>query len=275
MKWALWAKTINDAWVLTAAAGALLFLFSGLYVFMGSQFEDENLATLLELLPPFVSKITPIPFNEMIKPLGRIAGLLVDPTLFLTCGLWAIARGSDAVSGELNRGTMEILLAQPVPRYQIMLVQAVVTTLAAAVLVGIVFVGVSLGVWMVGFKEPVSMWHFARGLVNLFSLIFCLAAVTTLLSSVDRYRWRTLALGGGFMVTQLIIKVLSRLRDDFEFLRYTTIYGAYEPWWLISADNESYLRIWLGLNGTLLGIGVTCYIMATIIFCRRDLPAPL
>ena len=275
MTWALWAKTINDAWILTAAAGALLFLFSGLYVFMGSQFEDENLATLLEMLPPFVSKITPIPFNEMVKPLGRIAGLLVDPTLFLTCGLWAIARGSDAVSGELNRGTMEILLAQPVPRYQIMMVQAVVTTLSAAVLVGIVFVGVSLGVWMVGFKEPVSMWHFARGLVNLFSLIFCLAAVTTLLSSVDRYRWRTLALGGGFMVTQLIIKVLSRLRDDFEFLRYTTIYGAYEPWWIISADNESYMRIWLGLNGTLLAIGTTCYIAATIIFCRRDLPAPL
>ena len=275
MRWALWAKTINDAWVLTAAAGALLFLFSGLYVFMGSQFEDENLATLLEMLPPFVSKITPIPFNEMVKPLGRIAGLLVDPTLFLTCGLWAIARGSDAVSGELNRGTMEILLAQPVPRYQIMLVQAVVTTLSAMVLVGIVFVGVSLGVWMVGFKEPVSMWHFARGLVNLFSLIFCLAAVTTLLSSVDRYRWRTLALGGGFMVTQLIIKVLSRLRDDFGFLRYTTIYGAYEPWWVISADNESYMRTWLGLNGTLLAIGMACYIIATIIFCRRDLPAPL
>jgi ABC-2 type transport system permease protein len=275
MKWALWAKTINDAWVLTAAAGALLFIFSGLYVFMGSQFEDENLETLLELLPPFVSKLSPIPFKDMIRPLGRIAGLLVDPTLFLTCGLWAIARGSDAVSGELNRGTMEILLAQPVPRYQIMLVQAIVTTLSAFLLVFIVFVGVGLGVWMAGFKESVSMAHFARGLVNLFSLIYCLAAVTTLLSSVDRYRWRTLALGGGFMVTQLIIKVLSRLRDDFEFLRYTTIYGAYEPWWIISASDDMFWWTWMGLCGVLLLIGTVCYIIATIIFCRRDLPAPL
>ena len=170
---------------------------------------------------------------------------------------------------------MEILLAQPVPRYQVMFVQAVVTTLSALALVLVVFVGVSLGVWMVGFKEPVPMGHFARGLVNLFALIFCLAAVTTLLSSVDRYRWRTLALGGGFMVTQLIIKVLSRLRDEFGFLRYTTIYGAYEPWWLISSDQESLTQIWLGLNGTLLLIGTTCYLLATIIFCRRDLPAPL
>lgn len=275
MRWALWAKTINDAWVLTAAAGALLLVFSALYVFMGSQFEDKNLEELLKLLPDFFSKLSPIPLRAIVTPLGRIAGLLVDPTLFLTCGLWAVARGSDAVSGEINRGTMEMLLAQPVPRYQIMVVQGVVTTLSAAFLCVVVLIGVTLGVQFAGYKEPVPFDLYARGVFNLFCLNYVIAAVTTLLSSVDRYRWRTLALGGGFMVVSLIVKVLSRLQERFEPLRYLTVYGAYEPWWLIDAKPDDYLRLWLSLNGTLLAIGTFCYLVATIIFCKRDLPAPL
>jgi ABC-2 type transport system permease protein len=275
MRWALWAKTFNDAWVLTAAAGTLLFVFSGLYVFMGSQFEDEKLNVILANLPDVFSKVTPIPLAQLVTPLGRIAGLLVDPTLFLTCGLWAVARGSDAVSGELNRGTMEMLLAQPVPRYQIVLVQAVVTTLCAALLCCVVLAGCTIGLWLTHYKDPVDFEKYARGVFNLFCLNYVIAAVTTLLSSVDRYRWRTLALGGGFMVTQLIVKVLSRLKEQFEPLRYCTVYGAYEPWWLIDAKPDEYLYLWFCLNGTLLAIGTLSFVLATIIFCRRDLPAPL
>jgi ABC-2 type transport system permease protein len=170
---------------------------------------------------------------------------------------------------------MEMLLAQPVPRYQIVLVQAIVTTACCVFLGLLVLIGCAAAIPFADYDIPPSIWLLSRGVLNLVSLTFCVAAVTTLLSSVDRYRWRTLALGGGFVVTQLIVKVLSRLQPDFEFLRYVTVYGAYEPWWLIDAKPEEYLTIWLGLNGTLLAIGTACYVLATIIFCRRDLPAPL
>lgn len=275
MKWALWRKTIQDSLILTAAAGALLFLFSCLYVFMGGKFEDQDLELILHMIPQEFTKMSPIPLDKMWTPIGRIAALLIDPTLFLTCGLWAVARGSDAISGELNRGTMEMLLAQPVPRYQIVLSQAVVTAVCSAVLAVIVILGVALGLVWVRYDEPGLLIHFSHGVFNLFAVNFCLAGITTLISSVDRYRWRTLALGGGFMVTQLIIKVLSRLSDRFENLRFVTIYGAYEPWKLIDAPSEDYWRLFLEMNGTLLGIGLAAYILATVIFCRRDLPAPL
>lgn len=275
MKAALWLKTINDSWILTVAAAALMMVFSGLYVYMGGKFEGENLELILQLLPDEFTKLSPIPLDKMWTPTGRVAALLIDPTLFLTCGLWAVARGSDAVSGEINRGTMEMLLAQPVPRYQIVLVQGVVTTVCCAALSLTVLFGVTAGLWLVGYADPISIPKFSRGVTNLFALNFCLAGATTLLSSLDRYRWRTLALGGGFMVTQLILKVLSRLDDQFSDLRFVTIYGAYEPWMLIDATPEAYPRLWLELNGTLLGIGLAGYILATVVFCRRDIPAPL
>lgn len=275
MKWALWRKTIQDSLILTAAAAALLLLFACLYVYMGGKFESQDLAAILHLVPAEFTKMIPIPLDKMSTPAGRIAALLIDPTLFLTCGLWAVARGSDAISGEINRGTMEMLLAQPVPRYQIVLAQATVTMVCSALLAVVVIVGVVLGLMWVQYDEPIPLAKFSRGVFNLFALNVCLAGITTLLSSVDRYRWRTLALGGGFMVTQLIIKVLSRLSDGFENLRFVTIYGAYEPWQLIDAADKDFWRLFLELNGTLLAIGVASYVLATIIFCRRDLPAPL
>ena len=275
MKWALWRKTINDSWLLTVAAGALVFVFSLLYVFMGSQFEDDPLTQMLDLLPDIFTKVTPIPPKDLVTPLGRVAGMLIDPTMILTLSLWAVARGSDAVSGEINRGTMEMLLAQPVRRYQIVLVQAIVSTIATALLSALIIVGVWLGWMFAGYKGDAPLEVFSRGIVNLFAVNFCIVGVTTLLSSFDRYRWRTLALGGGFVIVQLIIKVLSRLRESFEWMRSLTIFGAYEPWPLIAAKPDEFAELWLRYNGSLLAIGLATFVLATIIFCRRDIPAPL
>ena len=50
--------------------------------------------------------------------------------------MFAIARGSDVVSGELGRGTLEMLLAQPVSRLQVLYTQAAVTLVCLLLLCG-------------------------------------------------------------------------------------------------------------------------------------------
>ena len=42
--------------------------------------------------------------------------MYVHPLVLFSAVIWAIMRGSDCVSGEIGRGTMEMLLAQPVRR---------------------------------------------------------------------------------------------------------------------------------------------------------------
>ena len=58
----------------------------------------------------------PVSFAQIATSAGRIAVAYDDPIVLLLVTVWAISRGSDAVSGELNRGTMEMVLAQPVTR---------------------------------------------------------------------------------------------------------------------------------------------------------------
>ena len=71
---------------------------------------------MLSFMPELVEQLMPVSFSQMATSAGRIAVAYDDPIVLLLVTVWAISRGSDAVSGELNRGTMEMVLAQPVTR---------------------------------------------------------------------------------------------------------------------------------------------------------------
>jgi ABC-2 type transport system permease protein len=45
--------------------------------------------------------------------------------------IWAIGRASGAIAGEIDRGTMELLLAQPVPRSRVVLAHLAVDLLGS------------------------------------------------------------------------------------------------------------------------------------------------
>ena len=45
----------------------------------------------------------------------------VHPLMQTVLCVWAVGRASGAVAGEIDRGTMELLLAQPIPRYRVLL----------------------------------------------------------------------------------------------------------------------------------------------------------
>ena len=45
----------------------------------------------------------------------------VHPLMQTVFCIWAIGRAAGAIAGELDRGTMELLLAQPLPRYRVVL----------------------------------------------------------------------------------------------------------------------------------------------------------
>ena len=87
-------------------------------------------------LPAFVKKLMPVPIEVLASERGRLAFAYDHPLVALTMTVWAFARGSDAVSGELNRGTLEMVLAQPVRRTTVLLTHAAVTVAGALAQLG-------------------------------------------------------------------------------------------------------------------------------------------
>lgn len=323
---ALLRRYVHDARWLLFGCGLALFAFCWMRVWLVSRLDTSRFKAILDLLPSDWRRFSPVDFDWLVTYAGRIA-LAYDELIVVMCvSIWAIARGSDAVSGELNRGTLEMLLAQPVSRLKLLLTQAGVTIAGVAVLAGLTWLGTWVGIqtttvkeefrptWklpielpllgreipvpfsekqtrLVPMTEKVESHVFWPGAANLFSLGFMLAGVTTFLSSWDRYRWRTIGIVCAAYVVELMLKLAGLASDDLAWLLYLSVFTAYEPevfvnlattepelaWSLVRFEPDGAWKSLgpLGYDLTLVLLGLAGYVAAGVIFCRRDLPAPL
>jgi ABC-2 type transport system permease protein len=285
MNRALWKKNLRDARWLLIGCAALMFAFQWLRVWLVSQVPLENFRLILNLLPSKLEKLMPVPFHQVATQVGRIAAAYDEPLVILIVTVWAIARGSDAVSGEIGRGTMEMLLAQPVRRVHVLATQAAVTIAGAAIIALAAWHGTALGLALISLGEPVSANQFLPCILNLFSLSVFIAGLATLASSCDRYRWRTIGLVGAFYAVEMVVKVIGRVSPKMHWMTYFSFFSPFEPqilvadprrtWSLWIFEDDTLLLGGLGFNAILLGMALGCYLLAGAIFARRDLPAPL
>lgn len=285
-------------WLLIGCA-ALMFAFLWLFVYFASLITVPSFISIVDELPGFVQGAIGIPLEQAASWPGRIALAFIDPTVILISAIWAISRGSDAVSGPLDRGTMEMVLAQPVSRRSLLFVHSAVTVTGAAVIAAAAWFGLWVGISNVRVEQartflglfelesrivPMSSLtqpsYYVYSVVNLFALTVFTAGLTTLVSACGRYRWRTIGIVGGFYVVQIVVKALASMSgEDWSWLYKVTFLGAYWPQVLatkaLQPDSGQAWTLSLQYNGLLLGLAAACFIAADFIFRRRDLPAPV
>src|SRR4051794_11012259 len=168
MNRALFVKAVTDGRALFLALLAILIAFPWLNIWLASKISLPAFAEFLaNALPKKWEKFSSVSFSEMATPAGRIAIVYIHPILTFGTAIWAIARGSDCASGEIGRGTMELLLAQPIRRTSVYATQAVVTILGAALLAAATLCGTAVGLATVPLKGEVSASLFVPAAVNL------------------------------------------------------------------------------------------------------------
>lgn len=272
---AIWRQAWGDQRMLVLSLTALWGAFPWLYIWLSAQIEMPAFQNvLIKVIPENWQKLSGVPFSEVATYAGRVALAFVDPVVVLTATVWGITRGSDAVSGPLERGTMEMTLAAPVRRSAVFVTQALATTVAAAGLCGVLLASVwsvvALGPWA-GKVEPE---RFVPAVGNVFGLMVCMAGISACVSAADSHRWRTIGIMCGFYVTAILTKLVGRLSGPLGWVGYLSVFNAYEPQRLVGGTAESW---WLlgWYDGILIGIGLVAYAVGAVIFSRRDLPAPL
>lgn len=265
-------KAVADAWLHLAISCGLLLAFGWVFVWLMSTVPTSVFAGALRWMPNFFKAMIQVPLGDLASPLGRISVLLVHLITILVCIGWALGRGSNSVSGEIGRGTMDLLLSLPVRRVSVLVAPAVVAAVGAALLVGALLAGVSIALWLVKFEEPVSVWRLLPGAANLFCLTFCVTDITTLVSSLGRDRWRTIAIAGGIYVAEFIIDMVRRIWTHGAWLKYGTLLSAFRPQEMIFLPAGQRAMIWQ-CDGVLIALGLVCYLLAAVALARRDIPA--
>ena len=316
---ALWKKAIHESWLLFLGCGTVLYVFCWVRVWITSQLGMDGFQNILESLPQTFQRFLPVEIEQLMSYEGRIALGYEEPIVYLMMTIWCIARSSDVVSGQIGRGTMEMLLAQPVSRMQVIGVHTIVTLLGVFLLACVAYLGTMTGINTTSITElskpvevpvlgigipftggePVALpmservmpQTFVTAAINYFSLGVFLVGFTTLMSSWDRYRWRTIGITVGLYVLSTILELLAMAVDSFSWVKYFTFFSAYEPIRFVSETVADPAREWtlvvrdasgqitalgpLGSDLILIGLGSLGIVAACILFTRRDLPAPV
>jgi len=271
----IWKKTWGDQRLLFLSMAALWGAFPWLYLWLSAQIPMPAFQeVLLRAIPADWQKLSGVPFSEVATHAGRVALAFVDPVVVLAATVWGITRGSDAVSGPLERGTMEMVLAAPVSRTAVFVTQALAVTAGAAVLCGILLASVWTAVAFGPWAGTVAPSRFVPAVANVFGLMVALGGVTAAVSAADSHRWRTIGILSGVYVFSLLAKLVGRMSSTFGWVGWLSILNAYEPQRLVGPAAES-LPLLAAYDGILLGIALAAYVVGGVVFCRRDLPAPL
>jgi ABC-2 type transport system permease protein len=229
------------------------------------------------------------------RPQDMLSVGYVHPLVLTIFCIWAVGRASSALTGEIDRGTVELLLSQPVARNRVIFAHFCVDGCTIPVLCLSLWAGTWLGTWAFGLLQlgaPLDTGEFqvdprayAPALVNVAALLFAISGYTMWLSAAGRFRARVMGIAIVATLLQLVVNVIGQMWDALARLRPFTVFYYYQPqriilkgeWsvdlsecWKMGQHGPMINVIWL-----LLTVGLIGYGMALWTFGRRDIPAPL
>src|SRR6266545_2775837 len=271
-------KLLRDVRPALIVVCLLLFVFAAFWVKITQKVTTEivpmsrKLSSLLPLKDPKVletvfvrgpSKVSQaaLGWGEMSfdRPNDFLAIGLLHPVVLVMCLVWGVGRAAGAVAGELDRGTMELLMSQPVPRSRLILAHFLVDCIVLPVICLSFFAGTQFGLWAVGdFIPDYSMLEDLKtkfpmaapvlqtdkldmtplevsgrgellGLVNTLALMFAISGVTLAFSALGRSRWKVIGYAVLVVVVMFIANTIGQLWEPAGFVRPFTLFFYYQP----------------------------------------------
>lgn len=188
----LWLKVLHDQWRLLLGMSILAGSLAGMYLaFYPSIGMAEEMQALLDSLPPAFTALFASQGLDLSTPEG-----FLNMELFSFLGpifvmIYAATSGAGATAGEEERGTLDLLLANPIPRWRVVVEKAVamvfgLAVLSAAMELGVVLVSVAMQIGIDAGKVAAAL--ISNGLLGL-----SLGGVALLIGSLTGRR--TLAIG--------------------------------------------------------------------------------
>src|SRR5262249_11269039 len=150
----------------------LMFGFQVLHSWVASQLDLRLVEHVLRAMPEFLQRVLPVSIESLSSYQGRLAIGYDHPLVAIGCAFCAVSRGSDTVSGPLNRGTLEMVLAQPVRRVEVLAASAAFAVIGAALMALACWLGTLLSVASFAKLQGIDGRQFGYCALNLFAYTF-------------------------------------------------------------------------------------------------------
>ena len=203
--------------------------------------------------------------------LGSIEGYMASVVLVyvpILLGIYCIITSTSILAGEEDKGTLELMIAMPLSRWQILTAKAAALSMVVLFIMSIASVGNAFVLAVIKTNTLINVTPFSlfTSLMSSLPLALGLIMMGFFLGAILPTRRLSATVMTVFFIASFFVNNLAGMVKSLEPIQYFSLFHYYNPTKMIFTDGAQ-------LSGTiiLLGVAAVFYILAVIFFNRRNI----
>lgn len=261
-------KSVRDATAVTVLLSAALLLIETVLSYVLPTVMADFSDTLLQL-PFFQAMLQALlgaDIGTQLLPQTLIAVAWVHPAVLALVWTQAIVSGTRIPAGEIDRGTIDLLLGLPVSRWQVYVAETIVFLAAGLVMLLAGLVGHRLGILSIAAEERPGLGTMLVIVANLYCVYAAVGGLAFMVSAIGSHRGRAISVVFGILVFSFVLNFLVQFWEPARMMSFLSVLNYYQPLPMVRTGEWP-----LGDMITLAGSAAVFWVAGGIWFARRDI----
>ncbi|HUU84270.1 MAG TPA: ABC transporter permease subunit [Phycisphaerae bacterium] len=261
-------KTVREVWLATLIFAAGMFAFEAVLAWVLMEFHEDLAGQWLQI--DFIQKMfkglvgAEIGDGFNFSHLGVVAW--VHPVILALLWSQAITFCTRVPAGEIDRGTIDVLLGLPVSRWRVYLCESFVGSICGGLMVAAGLAGFLVGSMTIPADSRLDAGHMVVVAVNCGCLCAAVGGLSFLISSVSERRGRAVAVVVGIVMASFLLNFLAQFSEPARQASFLSMMTYYKPL-LILRDAAWPVRDMV----VLAMMGLATWLAGGVLFSRRDI----
>jgi putative exporter of polyketide antibiotics len=261
-------RALRESWPATLLIGLVLIGVEAALAYVlpksGSQLTQEWLQ--LEFARGIMQAMLGTEIVDRIGPPMFQSIAWVHPVVLALAWAHAIVSCTRVPAGEIDRGTLDVLLGMPVSRWEVFIAESIVWLAGGAVILAAALAGNTLGSLALPVDQRPHLPHVAIALLNLFCLYVAVGGFAWLVSSISDRRGRAMTIVFVVLLALFLLNYLAEFWQPLKKFVFLSPLHYHRP---VNAFMHGEWP-WRDL-GILIGAGTALWLAGGVVFARRDL----
>lgn len=261
-------KSLHEVWLLTLLLGVALMGVLALLTFVLPQIQD-GLGGIFEQLPFVKSLFTAMLGSELgdeITARSMQAFIWVHPTVLALIWAHEIAVCTRIPAGEIDRGTIDVLLGFPISRRQLYTNETIIWLVSGLLILLMGLLGHRLAAPSMPASMRPELGRVALVMANLYGVYVAVGGIAFLVSALSDRRGRAVALIFAILLLSFLLNFLAQLWQPAKQIAFLGLMNYYQPAQILLRGELPYADVVV-----LLAVGGVAWWLGGRILVRRSI----
>jgi ABC-type transport system involved in multi-copper enzyme maturation permease subunit len=227
----LFTKTLHEVWLTTLLFGFALFAVKALLTYILPQFQ-EGLGDILEEIPFVKTMITAMLGTELgdkITARTMQTFLWVHPVVLALVWAYEIVLCTRIPAGEIDRGTIDVLLGLPVSRRAVYFCETVVWLVSGLLILGAGLLGHRIAAPAMPAEMRPELDRAALIIANLYCVYLAVGGIAFLVSAFSDRRGRAMAIVFAVVLGSFLLNFVAQFWEPARQIAFLGVMQYYQP----------------------------------------------